>query len=71
METTTHDNVTPVTLSTTLKDLRVFAGRAEATITALKLGADSFEPKDDLTCQRINTLATLMREIRERIESLT
>ena len=56
--------------TTKLKDLRVLAGRAEATITALKLGVDSWDPKDELMCQRIETTSKLIRELREQIERL-
>lgn len=53
-----------------LKDLRVLAGRAEAQITALKISVECWEPQDPLMRDRAETLAHLMRKLREQIESL-
>lgn len=55
---------------TNLTDLRVLAGRAEANVLALKLGVDAYEPRDEVMCQRIQTITRLVREIREAIEDL-
>lgn len=56
--------------TTSLTDLRVLAGRAEANVLALKLGVDSYETKDADLCQRVATIMRLMRELRESIEAL-
>lgn len=56
--------------NTKLKDLRVLAGRAEATITALKLGVDSWDPVDPLMVDRANRLAAMIRDLRQQIEEL-
>ena len=56
--------------TTTLTDLRVLAGRTEANVLALKLGVDSYEPKDDDLCQRVATIMRLTRELRESVEAL-
>jgi hypothetical protein len=55
---------------TKLKDLRVLAGRAEATITALKIGVDCWEPSDPLMKDRADRLALMIRELRQQIEEL-
>lgn len=57
--------------TTKLKDLRVLAGRAEATITALKLGVDAWDPKDAVMVDRAHRLAVMIRDLREQIEALT
>lgn len=56
--------------TTRLKDLRILAGRAEANITALKIGIETFEPKDPVMCERIARIAVLIRELRQQIEDL-
>lgn len=55
---------------TPLKDLRVLAGRAEASITALKLGIDTFDGDTQLMKERATRLAALIRELRQQIEDL-
>lgn len=56
--------------TTPLKDLRVFVGRAEAQLVALKLGLDHFDKTDDLMRQRIDTLQQTIRELRAQIDAL-
>ena len=56
--------------TSTLKDLRVIAGRAEAQLTALKLTIASFDGKTDMMEQRVDTLQHIMQELRRSIEDL-
>lgn len=56
--------------TSTLKDLRVFAGRLEANITALEVALSTYTPKQDALTVKVSQLKTLMAEIREDVEKL-
>jgi hypothetical protein len=59
-----------VKTTSTLKDLRVFAGRLEANITALEVALNTYTPKQGALIDKVSQLKTLMAEIREDVEKL-
>lgn len=56
--------------TSTTKDLRVFAGRLEANITALQVALDTYVPKQETLMDKVSQLKALMTEIRESVDEL-
>lgn len=56
--------------TTTKKDLRVYAGRLEANVTALQVALDSYKPEQTNLILQVVTTKTLIEEVRGSIERL-